>query len=146
MRTDKGEEELATRRHGLDQRHRMALILVDGKADVSGLRAKAAGLPELDRLLEELAVEGFIAADNAAWRPAAGTDPGDRLKAELVDLAILVLGGQADPVIKKLQAAPPDRPGLEAALDKACKLVRLTLDEAKADELAAKGRELLAGG
>ena len=145
-RTEKGEEELKTRRHGLDQRHRMALILVDGRADVDGLRDKAGGMAALEVLLEDLAVAGYVAADDPAWQPAPrGSDADEALRAKLVDLAVLVLGDRAGPVVKKLRAAAPDRAGLEEALKKAHKLARLTIDEALADELLEKGRRLLAG-
>jgi len=146
-KTAKGQDEMDSRRYHLDSRHRVALILVDGKSDLKTLHAKAEGMADLDALLEDLAVQGFIAAANATWQPTA--DPGssasgpELMRRELVDVAIMVLGKKSDKVGKILREADSSYPALAEAGRRCVKLVRLTIDEAKADELGIKFQGLL---
>ena len=68
-KTDKGREEIATRKYRLASRLRTLLVLVDGKHDERDLLAKVAGLGLDQQNLAELLRDGFIAAtgntDNA---------------------------------------------------------------------------------
>ena len=148
-KTAKGREEIETRAYHLPQRLRIVLILVDGTSDVTRLQEKAGALPDLEKSLEALAIDGFIAADNATWQPAAaptnptpGTSVADT-KIKLIDLAVLVLGKDAEKVVSKLQEAPDTREGLEAAVSRCYKIVSLIIDEAKAVELKDKCTQIL---
>lgn len=147
-KTDKGREEIETRTYHLPQHLRIVLILVDGASDVAGLQEKAGSLPDLEKSLESLAIDGFIAADDPTWQPAAtgnavaGTTAADT-KTKLVDLAVLVLGKDAEKVVNKLREAPDTREGLEAAVDRCYKIVNLIIDEGKASELKDKCAEIL---
>ena len=55
-----------------------------------------------------------------------------------------VLGpAYSENVGRKLDSVPNTRQGLESALDACCKLVRLTIDEKMAQELARQGRSII---
>ncbi|MBE9610994.1 hypothetical protein [Chitinilyticum piscinae] len=59
IKTDKGQQEIATRAHQLPQALRRLLILVDGAKSVSALTVLLVGL-EVIPLLRELAHQGFV--------------------------------------------------------------------------------------
>ncbi len=55
-----------------------------------------------------------------------------------------VLGSSdAEKVQKRLDDAPNTRGGLEAALERCCKLIRLTIDEKKAKEVEQRCRSII---
>ncbi len=58
-KTDKGAEELRSRRHGLSPRLRQLLILIDGKRDRSELARILPG-PDLAEHLAQLERDGFV--------------------------------------------------------------------------------------
>ncbi len=60
-KTTKGQEEIATRKHGLPSRLRSLLVLVDGKTSVEGLVKKVAGLGLNEESIAELLEQEFIA-------------------------------------------------------------------------------------
>lgn len=134
-KSDKGEEEIRTRKSGISQNLRQVLIFVDGQTAVSKILEKAAGLPHVDRSLEELERQGFIEADRTATVAA--------VKDELIAMARQTLGADAEKVVAKITDAQETKQGLEAAIASCKKLVRLTIDEKKADELIKKCSELL---
>lgn len=145
-KTPKGEEEMATRRHGLSAAMRRVLILVDGHSSVAQLHDKAQVLPDLERALEALFRGGFIRAivpghaTTTAGNPAA---PLHERKAQLIDLCRDVVGvDKADKLVKKLMTAPDTPEGLAMAFNACVHLVKLTIDEAKASELKARGERL----
>ncbi|WP_019141039.1 hypothetical protein [Noviherbaspirillum massiliense] len=59
-KTDKGREEIATRKHQLAPRLRTLLLLVDGKSSVAALLPKIAGLGLDEQSITELLEQGFI--------------------------------------------------------------------------------------
>ncbi|WP_420475032.1 hypothetical protein [Noviherbaspirillum sp. ST9] len=59
-KTDKGREEIATRKHQLPTRLRTLLVMVDGKQSGEELLKKVAGLGLNDESLAELLNNGFI--------------------------------------------------------------------------------------
>lgn len=134
-KSDKGEEELRTRKYGISQNLRQVLIFVDGETAVSKVLEKTAGLPQVDRSLEELERQGFIEADSTATVAA--------VKDELIAMARKTLGADAEKVVAKITDAQETKQGLEAAIASCKKLVRLTIDEKKAEELINKCSELL---
>jgi len=154
-KTDLGLQAIATRNVDLDRKLRLVLILVDGNSDITQLRNKAAGVDGLEQALERLAMDGFIRADNLAWQPMSitpeyvnTTTAGNNIetqaiKAKLVDAAILVLGHDADKVVKKLREAPDTMDGLEQAIKRCKQLVDLTIDETRATELKQKCLEII---
>jgi hypothetical protein len=61
-KTEKGFEEIQTRKHHLASRLRSLLVLVDGKTGDDGLLKKVAGLGLTAESINELLQHGFIAA------------------------------------------------------------------------------------
>jgi predicted transcriptional regulator len=133
-KSDKGEEEIRTRKYGISQSLRQVLIFVDGTTAVSKILEKTSGLPEVNRALEELQQQGFIEEN---------TSTAASVKQELIAMARQTLGAGAEKVVTKITDAPDTKQGLEAAVSGCKKLVRLTIDEKKADELIGKCSELL---
>jgi len=134
-KSNKGEEEIRTRKYGISQNLRQVLIFVDGEAAVSKILEKTAGLPHVDRSLEELERQGLIEANGTATVGA--------VKNELIAMARQTLGTDAEKVVAKITDAQETKQGLEAAIASCKKLVRLTIDEKKAEELINKCSELL---
>lgn len=76
-KTDKGREEIATRRYQLAAKVRSILLLVDGKQSGESLLQKYAGIGVNGQVLQELIDGGFIsprAAVEAVPVPAAPTE------------------------------------------------------------------------
>ena len=159
-RTDKGASELGSRKYHLPQRLRIVLILVDGKSNVAQLRGKAQSLAELESLLEDLAIQGFIQTNSPSWdrRVGAGTprayNETERrrrsanskftpVKARLINVAILTFGANAENVVKKFQDAPGSWRGLEAAITDCANLAGLVFDVKKAEEFESKCWQIL---
>ncbi|MBV8634985.1 MAG: hypothetical protein JO002_10880, partial [Burkholderiaceae bacterium] len=71
-KTPKGQEEIATRKHGLPSRLRSLLVLVDGKTNVEGLVKKVTGLGLNEESIAELLEQEFIAPHEGAT-PAPST-------------------------------------------------------------------------
>lgn len=140
VRTAKGEEEFERRRHGLSAMLRRVLILVDGTSPVSRIVERALGVPDVEQALSQLAAEGFIATAEEAGRRGFGIgDP----KAELATLARDLLGAQSAKVVKKIQESGDTPQELSATIDSCRKLIKLFIDDAKADEFARRAQELL---
>lgn len=72
-KTAKGLEEVKARTHGLAQKLRTLLIMVDGTATAADLIAKFGGVPEVAAALESLLSDGFVEVRGAGGssRPAA---------------------------------------------------------------------------
>ncbi|MEO1767174.1 hypothetical protein [Thiobacter aerophilum] len=140
VRTAKGEEEFERRTHGLSQALRRVLILVDGKSPVARIMERGLGLPDVEGALTTLAQEGFIATAEEAGRRGLGVgDP----KAELATLARSLLGPQSAKVVKKIQESGDTPQELAATIDSCRKLIKLFIDDAKAEEFARRAHELL---
>lgn len=72
-KTDKGREEIATRKYGLAPRMRSLLVLVDGKKNKAELIKKVAGLGLNGQSIDELVENNFI--ENTSGAPAAAPIP-----------------------------------------------------------------------
>lgn len=146
-KTQKGKDEIETRRNRLPAKQRMALILVDGKSSVALLVEKA-GHPDLIQTLEELTQLGFIqpispGASQTAMPGSASPQVGVPLKAELIRISRDILGAQADKVVKKIEDSPDTKEALGATLKTCIELVRLIVDEKKSQALGIKYSETL---
>lgn len=140
VRTSKGEEEFQHRTHRLAQALRMVLIMIDGKSPVSRLVEKGSALTDVPTALNMLATEGFISTAEEAGRRGAGVgDP----KAEMIALARALLGAQSDKVVKKIEEAGNSPEALGQVADGCRKLIKLFIDDAKADEFARRAKEIL---
>jgi len=125
-KTAKGLEEIKSRTHGLAQKQRTILIMVDGIATVGDILAKFGGIPEIAASLDALARDGFVelrdvagAATAPAARPtplgAPAAAPPETRKEALSGLARYLidnLGPGADDLTGRLEGA---RTGAEFA-------------------------------
>ena len=139
-KTDKGREELPTRKYHLQGRQRLARILVDGRANVSRLHEKAVGFDELEESLHWLLDHGFIRPADGASSTAEVGIPDTAIapvKAQLIEAAETVLGTDAGRATRILREAPVTYEGLEQAVARCKKIVDLLIDEKKAAELKA---------
>ena len=64
-KTAKGLEEVKSRTHGLPQKQRTILIMVDGMATVGDILAKFGGIPEIAASLDALVRDGFVEVKEA---------------------------------------------------------------------------------
>src|SRR5512137_1681508 len=73
LKTPKGHEEIRSRAHGLSQKLRTLLIMVDGKSTVGELLGRFPGVAEIQSNLRQLVDLGFVqvAAGQGAAAPAA---------------------------------------------------------------------------
>lgn len=74
-KTDKGREEIATRKHHLAPRLRSLLVLVDGKHRTEDLLRKVSGLGLTEQALAELREKAFIEAVETLPVAAAPAEP-----------------------------------------------------------------------
>lgn len=149
VKTALGAEALSHRDHELPRALRHALILVDGQSTVAELEVKGAIIPDFLVQLRDLHARGLVVTrgrDGVARVPSPGGAPTGALIASLVGLAQRVLGEKAGKVVRKLEesGATPDELG--ACVDSCFKLIRLTIDEAKAEEFRRAAKELVARG
>jgi hypothetical protein len=155
-KTSKGTREIAERIFGLDLRLRRALILVDGKATLGELMRRAAGIPDFVETLGTLVDRGFVApASDAAsvhdeiTRPLRDDAPhaADRPpQAQVIELARQLLGEHAGRVVARLESGGAGAVELGMSVDACYKLIRLTIDEKKAEDFLRRARRILAAG
>lgn len=74
-KTDKGREEIATRKYQLASRLRTLLVMVDGKHSAGDLLDKVAGIGLTQASMTELLENGFIQPVTAAPPPPETTPP-----------------------------------------------------------------------
>lgn len=150
VKTEKGKEELEARRSlSLDLRH--ALILVDGHSTLEELLTKGAGLPLLEDSLNILIRTGFIknltetsvsqSAPITATRTSASSGS---IKQQLILLADNLLEAQSDKIIKKIEDSADSRDALLTMIDSCGKVIRLVIDEKKADTFVVAAKDILA--
>lgn len=114
LKTEKGQQEIRTRAHGLSQKLRTLLIMVDGKSTVGQLLARFPGVSEIEANLKALVDQGFVqlagstapaaAPAPAPAAPAAAETQGQALSA-LTRMLIESLGPDADMVTGDLERA-----------------------------------------
>lgn len=135
-KTAKGEEEIQKRVHGLERNLRYVLILVDGSSSVERIVAKGEGMHDVEGSLLRLASEGYVDIEGLSVR--RGGEDVVRAKAHLIAIARELLGDEAGKIISKIEAAPESRDGLLEAVQQCKKVVRLIIDERKADALMVR--------
>jgi hypothetical protein len=75
-KTDKGREEIASRKHGLAPRLRTLLVMIDGKHSQEDLLKQVSGLGLTEQSVNELMDGGFVSFhDSAAPTNAAPSTP-----------------------------------------------------------------------
>ena len=149
-KTALGVQALSHRDHELSRTLRHALILVDGHSTVAELEVKGAIIPEFLGALRDLVAKGLITRQGPGATAEAVPSPagpvGMPLLHSLVDLAESILGEKSVKIVKKLVDAAASRDELSAAVDGCYKLIRLTIDESKAEEFRKAAKEAIARG
>lgn len=140
-KTEKGEAEITSRTYKLNHALRYVLILVDGKSSVGDILAKGAGLPRIEAALDQLAAGGFIHTLTQASQPVSIVKRD--LKAELIALAYDMLGNQSSAVVKKLNESDDSPDALSQAVNTCKRLIKLAIDEKKADEFQRRAQEII---
>jgi hypothetical protein len=148
-RTPQGAEALSRQDHDLPRVLRHALILVDGRSTVARLEQRGAIIPEFPAALRELVARGLVApvgpnATAAFVAAQAGGGAGQSLLRALVGMAESILGEGSAKVVRKLEDAGDSREALAAAVEGCYKLIRLTIDESRAEEFRSAARALIA--
>lgn len=145
-KTMKGIVELEQRSMGLSPVMRRVLIMIDGRRSVGALMHEQAGAFDVVATLEHLIALGLVAGPGVAAAAVADSAPGSAAGAgmppgrsattpcdALVNMAEALLGSAAAAkVVIKLRAGGDDPEPLRAAVDACVRLIRLTIDEAKA--------------
>jgi hypothetical protein len=121
---------------------RHALILVDGRSTVAKLEQRGAMIPDFPAALRELVARGLV-APVAGGAPAGSATGRQALSAALIGAAQAILGDKAGKVVKKLEDAGGSREELSAAVEACYKLIRLTIDEARAEEFRKAAKDFI---
>lgn len=150
IKTDKGAEELALRTGSVPSKLRSILILVDGKTRWGDLLDRYSGLPEFSEQLTWLVDNGFIEAEGKSGGTGARTatdhaafTPSATGRAGLIELADHLLGAHGHTVIQRLQDTEDAHDALVQALERCCRLIKLSIDEGKAEQFRTLGLKLL---
>ena len=152
VKTGKAVSELAQRTGDLPQKLRPVLIVVDGKTELAELLRQYSSIPDFKEHLTWMLQNGFIqplVAGMAGASVGVGIQQSHKssagpISAALIDLAHELLGVQADGVVKRLQDTEETREALTHTLDRCHKLIRLSIDESKAEQFLSLGTKLLA--
>jgi hypothetical protein len=142
-KTAKGVEEMKTRAHGLSQRLRSLLIMVDGAATTGDLVARLVGVTDVQAGLQTLIDQGYVEIGSArpaapapaakAAAPAAPPAPQSRAQA-LTGLSRMLhdaLGPDADVLAGALEKAGT-RPEFVAAAKRCADALGALVGEKKA--------------
>lgn len=151
VKTEKGRERFEARDIPLPLRR--ALILVDGRSTLRELMKKGEGLEHLEDsfgMLEEMGLMAPLGSAAAAPRPSApaqsasaGTPADSAVKRELVGVAIKILGDKAEKIIRKIDETADSNTALLHTIDTCGKVIRLTIDEKKADAFVVAARGIM---
>ena len=153
-KTAKGAEELKSRAHGLAQKLRSLLIMVDGTSTAGDLLAKFGGIPEVEAGLQTLVDQGFVeirgapmaapvpapAAPAAAPAPpAAAAAPQTRQQAMSALTRMLhdAIGPDADLLTGRLEKAKT-RAEFNAAVERCSDTLEALAGKARAQAFGAR--------
>lgn len=149
-KTAKGRDEIKTRANRLDNQLRRILLLVDDKSSIRRLKEKAPIYQDLmGDTLRQLVDGGYvlpIEGAASATQLAEETNQEELTHTKEAIYAVLqqVLGKeQATSLRAKIGEDPKSVYELRTCFDNCVRMVRLTIDEGKADLLAKLGSKLL---
>lgn len=124
VKTDKGVDEIETRRHKLDHRLRALLLVVNGAVTVAELCKNFARFGNVPSMLQQLAADGFVT------EPAADGSL-DTARRELAAWVMDALGPESLPMAAEIEKCASKR-ALRAYLESQRKLFEVTLNKTKA--------------
>jgi hypothetical protein len=96
QKTEKGVEEVKTRAHKLEQRLRMLLIVVNGKATGADLAQQFESIGDITPMLEQLVAQGFV-------RESAGAADFKDIRIRLSQALTDAMGPAGDAIVMQLQ-------------------------------------------
>lgn len=146
VKTGKGAEELAQRSGAMPQKLRAILIMVDGKTQWGELLNRYSGLPEFSEHLAWLVGNGFVEAVGKETQATTGHvtfTSSATGRAGLIELAHHLLGAHGNNVTQRLQETEDEHDALAQTLERCYKLIRLSIDENKAEQFRKLGKKLL---
>ena len=148
-RTPQGAEALHKEDHDLPRTLRHALILVDGRSTLAKLEQRGSIIPEFPAALRELVARGLVEAVGHGGPAVSGTAPGGAaagapLGKSLIAVAERILGDKSGKIVKKLEDAGHTREELSSAVDACYKLIRLTIDESRAEDFRRAAKDVIA--
>jgi hypothetical protein len=141
VKTAKGHQEVDQRRYGLSQELRHVLIMVDGRRTVGQLLNTGHDALHAARALPRLIEQGFVAPREGPPTAVPAGKPG--VKGELAKFAGGLLGAHGARVIAQIDKCSDDSIALAGCVDSCFKLIKLTIDERKADQFVAGARQIL---
>ena len=157
-KTVMGGTEIKNRANNLAPALRLLLILADGHKSVGELHqnllkmASYEGPSQLAKNLNGLIQAGYL--EDASVPINLGNEvqssnlwsevDAQSVKQELIAMANKMLGSHAKKVVQKIEGADNNKESILSALNDCTKLVRLFIDEDKANQLAASGRVIIA--
>lgn len=152
-KTAKGAEELKSRAHGLAQKLRSLLIMVDGASTAGDLIAKFGGIPDVEAGLQSLVDQGFVEIRGAPMAtpgapaasppvpaaPAAGAAPQTRQQAMSALTRMLhdAIGPDADMLTGRLEKAKT-RAEFVAAVERCTDTLEALAGKARAQAFGAR--------
>lgn len=137
VRTEKGEEQLKNASVKIDQRHKVALWLIDGVKSVAEI---------LDEAGEERTIEPWYELIRLDMiRPSMAMDPPvcemNTAQQKLACIAICHLGNAATQIYKIIENMDESTLGMADTIRKIERLVKLTIDASRAQRLSATYRD-----
>jgi len=146
VKTARGVEELEHRALGLGMITRRLLIQIDGRRNVAQLIHDNARSMDVSAALDELLAHGLIAEPGQETSAAApAPKAGGSMRDGLIAMAAAVLGEKhAQRIASKLESLPANDAGsLGEVVDNCVRLIRLTIDEAKAEDFRRQAEVIL---
>lgn len=149
MKTARGIEELEHRALGLSITTRRLLIQIDGRRTVAQLIHDNARSMDVSTALDELRAHGLIAEPGQegtqAATPAAKPQGGGSTREALIAMSAAVLGDKhSQRIATKLESIDSDDAEyLGEVVDSCVRLIRLTIDEAKAEDFRRQAEVIL---
>jgi len=134
QKTEKGVEEVKTRVHKLEQRLRMLLIVVNGKATAAELVRQFEALGDITPMLEQLIAQGFV-------REAASAADFKDLRVRLSQALTDAMGPAGDTIVMQLQSCK-DLESLRAFVDSHLERLQGAYGR-RMEKFSALSRELL---
>jgi predicted transcriptional regulator len=144
-KTEKGKERFEARDIPTNLRH--ALILVDGRSTLAELMKKGAGLVNLAdsfEMLEEMGLMAPLGTIAAASAPNTAMSGSASVKRHLMALAMSILGDKAEKIVKKIEETVDSNAALMHTIDSCGKVIKLTIDEKKAEAFVSAAKDIMA--